>query len=80
VNWLRARSKMTEPSREVLLYRSKSGAEIALKVAMAKAVDEHARLGLSVYIWRNSKVVELFLNKTNRSSRRRKYKAYCLPD
>ena len=30
-----------------------------MKVAVAKAIEEHARLGLPVYVWRNGKVVEL---------------------
>ena len=30
---------------------------------MAKAIEEHARLGLPVYIWRNGKVVELSSDK-----------------
>ncbi len=34
-------------------------AEIAFKAAVAKAINEHARLGLPVYIWRNNKVVKL---------------------
>ena len=33
-------------------------AEIAFKVAAAKAIDEHTRLGLPVYIWRDRKVVK----------------------
>jgi plasmid stabilization system protein ParE len=47
-------------------------AEIAFKVAVAKAIDEPTRLGLPVYIWRNSRVVKLSPNKTRNSSRRRK--------
>jgi len=34
-------------------------AEIAFKAAVAKALDEHARLGVPVYIWRNNRVVKL---------------------
>jgi hypothetical protein len=34
-------------------------AEIAFKVAVAKAIDDHTRLGLPVYIWRNNRVVKL---------------------
>jgi hypothetical protein len=32
---------------------------IAFKVAVAKAIGEHARLGFPIYIWRNGRVVEL---------------------
>jgi hypothetical protein len=38
--------------------------EIAFKVAVAKAIDEHTRLGLPVYIWRNNRVVKLSPHKT----------------
>jgi hypothetical protein len=63
---------MSKPSREVLQLPIEKRAEIAFKVAVAKAIDEHTRLGLPVYIWRNSRVVKLSPNKTNKSSRRRK--------
>jgi hypothetical protein len=39
-------------------------AEIAFKVAVAKAIDEHTRLGLPVYVWRNRRGVKLSPNKT----------------
>jgi len=63
---------MSKPSREVLQLPIEQRAEIAFKVAVAKAIDDHTLLGLPVYIWRNSKVVKLSPNKTNKSSRRRK--------
>jgi hypothetical protein len=34
-------------------------AETAFKIAVAKAIDEHARLGFPIYIWRDGQVVEL---------------------
>jgi hypothetical protein len=34
-------------------------AEIAFKIAVAKAIDERARLGLPIYVWRGGKVVQL---------------------
>lgn len=34
-------------------------AEIAFRIAVAKAIDEHVRLGLPIYIWRDGKVVKL---------------------
>ena len=34
-------------------------AEIAFKEAVKEVVEEHARLGLPLHIWRDSKVVEL---------------------
>ena len=63
---------MSKPSRDVLRFPIEKRAEIAFKVAVAKAIDEHTRLGLPVYIWRNSRVVKLSAPKTPSSSRRRK--------
>jgi hypothetical protein len=63
---------MSKPSKDVLRLPIEKRAEIAFKVAVAKAIDEHTRLGLPVYIWRNSRVVKLSPNKTRSSSRRRK--------
>jgi len=54
---------MRKPSRNVLRLPLEKRAEIAFKIAVAKAIDEHARLGLPVYIWRNGKVVELSPDK-----------------
>jgi hypothetical protein len=50
---------MSKPSKDVLRLPLEERAEIAFKVAVAKAIDEHARLGLPIYIWRHGKVVEL---------------------
>jgi hypothetical protein len=50
---------MRKPSKAVLRLPLNKRAEIAFKIAVAKAIDEHARLGLPVYIWRDGRVVEL---------------------
>jgi hypothetical protein len=50
---------MSKPSKHVLGLPLEKRAEIAFKVAVAKAIDEHARLGLPVYIGRDGKVVEM---------------------
>ena len=63
---------MSKPSKDVLRLPIEKRAEIAFKVAVAKAIDEHTRLGLPVYIWRNSRIVKLSPNKTRNSSRRGK--------
>jgi len=63
---------MSKPSREVLQLSIEKRAEIVFKVAVAKAIDEHTRLGLPVYIWRKSRVVKLSPNKTSNSPSRRK--------
>jgi len=50
---------MSKPPKSILRLPIEKRAEIAFKIAVAKAIDEHARLGLPVYIWRDGKVVEL---------------------
>jgi hypothetical protein len=50
---------MSKPSKAVLRLPLEKRAEIAFKIAVAKAIDEHARLGLPIYIWRERRVVEL---------------------
>jgi hypothetical protein len=47
---------MSKPSQHVLRLPLEKRAEIAFKVAVAKAIDEHTRLGLPVYIWRNATI------------------------
>jgi hypothetical protein len=42
-------------------------AEIAFKLAVAKAIDQHTRLGLPVYIWRNRRGVKLSRDETDNS-------------
>jgi hypothetical protein len=60
---------MRKPSKDVLRLPLEKRAEIAFKIAVAKAIDEHARLGLPVYIWRNGRVVELSPKKARSSSK-----------
>lgn len=62
---------MSKPSIDVLRLPIEKRVEIAFKVAVARAIDERARLGLPVYIWRNNRVVKLFPNKTRNSKRRK---------
>jgi hypothetical protein len=50
---------MSKPPKHILRLPLEKRAEIAFKAAVARAIDEHARLGLPVYIGRNGKVVEL---------------------
>ena len=50
---------MSKPSKAVLRLPLWKRAEIAFKIAVAKAIDEHARLGLPIYIWRDGRVVAL---------------------
>jgi len=50
---------MKEPTRSSKLSALEKGAETAFKKAVAKAIDEHARLGFPIYVWRDGQVVEL---------------------
>lgn len=50
---------MNKPSRDVMRLPIEERAQIAFKAAVAKAIREHARLGLPIYIWRNQRVVKL---------------------
>jgi hypothetical protein len=50
---------MSKPSKAVLRLPLEKRAEIAFKIAVAKAIDEQVRLGLPVYIWRDGRVIEL---------------------
>ena len=60
---------MSKPSKAVLRLPLSQRAEIAFKIAVAKAIDEHARMGLPVYVWRGGRVVELLPDEV-RSFRR----------
>ncbi|MBI3477335.1 MAG: hypothetical protein HY010_16505 [Acidobacteria bacterium] len=60
---------MSKPSRDVLRLPLEKRAEIAFKVAVAKAIDEHARLGFPIYIWRDGKVVEVSADEVLKLSR-----------
>ncbi len=50
---------MNKPSQDVMRLPIEQRAEIAFKAAVARAIDEHARLGVPIYVWRNKKVVKL---------------------
>jgi hypothetical protein len=50
---------MNKPSKAVLRLPLHQRAEIAFKVAVAKAIDEHTRLGLPVYVESGGRVIEL---------------------
>ncbi|MGA9643855.1 MAG: hypothetical protein WBQ72_20830 [Terriglobales bacterium] len=59
---------MSKPSKAVLRLPIEKRAEIAFKIAVAKAIDEHARLGLPVYVWRDGRVVELSPDEVRKPS------------
>jgi hypothetical protein len=60
---------MSKPSKDVLRLPLEKRAEIAFKIAVANAIDEHVRLGFPVYISRNGKVVELSPREARDSSK-----------
>jgi len=65
---------MSKPSKDILRLPLEKRAEIAFKVAVAKAIDEHIRLGLPVYISRNGKVVRLSPRAGRNSSKSKQHK------
>ena len=65
---------MSKPAKDVLRLPLEKRAEIAFKVAVAKAIDEHVRLGLPVYISRNGKVVRLSPREARNSSKSKQKK------
>ena len=59
---------MSRVSKSVLRLPLERRAEIAFKEAVEEVIDEHARLGLPLYIWRDGKVVELSAQEVRRDS------------
>jgi hypothetical protein len=49
---------MTKPPANVLQLPLEVRAQMAFKAAVEKAIIEHARRGLPMYIWRDGKIVE----------------------
>jgi hypothetical protein len=60
---------MSKPSEHVLGLPLEKRAEIAFKAAVAKAIDENARLGLPVYVGRDGKVIQLSSDELRELSR-----------
>jgi hypothetical protein len=50
---------MKKPPENVLELPLEERAEMALKAAVEKVMEEHAREGLPIYIWRDGGVVEM---------------------
>jgi hypothetical protein len=63
---------MIKPPKSVLRLPLHQRAEIAFKIAVAKAIDEHMRLGLPVYVWRDGGVVELSPDEVSDTPLRKK--------
>jgi len=54
---------MKKASKSVLRMPLEKRAEMAFKEAVDEVIDEQARLGLPIYIWRDGKVVALSPDK-----------------
>lgn len=48
---------MTKPPKNVLDLPLLDRAEMAMKAALEKVIEEHSREGLPLYVWREGKVV-----------------------
>jgi hypothetical protein len=59
---------MSRVPKSVLGLPLEKRAEIAIKEAVEEVIDEHARLGLPLYIWRDGKVVGLSAQEVGRDS------------
>jgi hypothetical protein len=55
--------------KDILQLPIEQRAEIAFKIAVAKAIDENVRLGILVYVSRNGKVVKLSAREARNSSK-----------
>jgi hypothetical protein len=59
---------MNQVSKNILRLPLEKRAEIAFKEAVEGVIDEHARLGLPLYIWRDGKVVGLSAQEVRHDS------------
>jgi hypothetical protein len=59
---------MRKRAKDISRLSLEERAEIAFKVAVAKAIDEHVRLGFPVYIWRKGRVVKLSAKEARNSA------------
>jgi hypothetical protein len=55
-------------SAELLKLPLEVRAEMALKAAVEKVIEEHAREGLPIYVWRDDRVVEIPPQELRQSS------------
>ena len=69
MSWLRAMGKMTKLSQSVLELPLAERGLLALKAAVEKVIEEHAREGLPLYIWRDGKVVAVPAEELRKRSR-----------
>ena len=58
---------LTKPPAKILELPLAQCAEMALKAAVEKVVEEHMRDGRPLYIWRDGKVIEVSAQETPRA-------------
>lgn len=61
---------MTKLPANVFELPLEERAEMALKAAVEKVIDEHAREALPIYVWRDGRVVEMSLEELRERSAR----------
>jgi hypothetical protein len=66
---------MKKISKVVSRLSIEKRAEVAFKVAVRKAINEHIRLGLPVYVWRDGKIIAVRANNRPKGLRKREQKA-----
>ncbi len=59
---------MSKVPKSVLRLPLEKRAEIAFKEAVEEVIDEHARLDLPLYIWRDGKVIGLSAQEVRHDS------------
>jgi hypothetical protein len=59
---------MKRTPKNVLRLPLEKRAEMAFREAVEEVIDEHARLGLPLYIWRDGKVVGLSAQEVRKHS------------
>ena len=65
---------MSLSRKELLKLPLAKRAEMALKAAVRKVIEEHARKGLPIYVWSKGKVVAQSARKLLADQRRRRAK------
>jgi hypothetical protein len=63
---------LTKPPANILELPLAQRAEMALKAAVEKVVEEHVRDGRPLYIWRDGQVVEVSAQELREQSTRTK--------
>ena len=62
---------MIKPPKNVLDLPLLDRAEMAMKAALEKVIEEHAREGLPLYLWRHGKVVAVPAGELQESDKSR---------